>query len=169
MSSSEKSASPSASKSTSTETKKATAASETKTTSTAAAPAASGKKMSVDASLKEMENKWEASVASHDFSAVQGMVANDFVGVSSKGKFTSKSSMLSEYKKDKDTYKSAVNEKLNIKSFGPNVAVVTGRAREKGTGKDGKAFDRTYLFTDTWVDRNGQWQCVASESMELRK
>ena len=146
----------------------ATAAAKTEaTTSTAAKPAAaapSGKKMSV----REMEEKWEASIPSHDFTTVQGFVASDFVGVSSQGKFVDKSSMLAEYKKDKDTYKSAKNEKLNVKSFGPNVTVVTGRARENGTGKDGKAFDRTFLFTDTWMLRNGQWQCVASQINKVK-
>jgi ketosteroid isomerase-like protein len=130
----------------------------------AAAAAPSGKKMSV----RDMEEKWEASVPSHDFSTVQGFVAADFVGVSFQGKFTDRASMLAEYKKDKDTYKSAKNEKLNVKNFGPNVTVVTGRAREKGTGKDGKPFDRTFLFTDTWMLRGGQWQCVASQVNKVK-
>lgn len=132
---------------------------------TSAAPAASsGKKMGV----REMEEKWEASIPSHDFATVQGFVASDFVGISSQSKFVDKSGVLAEYKKDKDTYKSAKNEKLNVKSFGPNVTVVTGRAREKGTGKDGKAFDRTFLFTDTWMLRNGQWQCIASQIAKVK-
>jgi ketosteroid isomerase-like protein len=130
----------------------------------AAAAAPSGKKMSV----RDMEEKWEASVPSHDFSTVQGFVAADFVGVSFQGKFTDRASMLAEYKKDKDTYKSAKNEKLNVKNFGPNVTVVTGRAREKGTGKDGKPFDRTFLFTDTWMLRGGQWQCIASQATKIK-
>jgi ketosteroid isomerase-like protein len=147
----------------------AAAAKKEATTATAAKPAAaaaapSGKKMSV----REMEEKWEASVPTHDYSAVQGFVAADFVGISWQGKFTDRASMLAEYKKDKDTYKSAKNEKLNVKNFGPNVTVVTGRAREKGTGKDGKPFDRTFLFTDTWMQRGGQWQCVASQVAKIK-
>ena len=144
--------------------KEATTTTATKPAAPTAAAAPSGKKMSV----KEMEEKWEASIPSHDFTTVQGFVASDFVGVSSQGKFVDKSTMLAEYKKDKDTYKSAKNEKLNVKSFGPNVTVVTGRARENGTGKDGKAFDRTFLFTDTWMLRNGQWQCVASQINKVK-
>ena len=144
--------------------KEATSSTAAKPAAPAAAAAPSGKKMSV----KEMEDKWEASIPSHDISVVQGFLAADFVGVSSQGKFTDRSGVLAEYKKDKDTYKSAKNEKLNVKSFGPNVTVVTGRAREKGTGKDGKAFDRTFLFTDTWMLRNGQWQCVASQISKIK-
>src|SRR6266404_1725630 len=129
----------------------------------AAAPAASNAKMSgKNMSVKDMENAWEASVGKHDLATVEGFVAADFMGVSSKGKFVNRSEMLSEYKGDKDTYKSAKNEKLNVKMYGPNVAIVTGRAREIGSGKDGKAFDRTFIFTDTWLMRGGKWQCVGS-------
>jgi ketosteroid isomerase-like protein len=140
---------------------------ETASKKAAAEPAAkSGKKMSAEATVKENENRWEAAVASHDVATIEGMVASDFMGVSSKGKFVNKSGLVSETKKDKDTYKSAKVEKLNVRSFDKDLVVVTGTAREKGTGKDGRAFDRTYLFTDTWADRNGQWQCVASQVTE---
>lgn len=133
-------------------------------TATPAAPVKPAKKGSVEASLKEMENKWEASIPTHDATAVDPFIATDYAGVSSKGKFTNKTSLLAELKGDQDTYKSAKNEKLNIHLYGPSVAVVTGTAREKGTGTDGQPFDRNYRFTDTWVERNGQWQCVASHS-----
>ena len=79
-----------------------------------------------------------------------------------------KSGVISEIKKDKDTYKSAVNEKLTVRSYGPGVAVVIGTSREKGTTKDGKPFDRALRFTETWVQRGGQWQCVASQVMKTR-
>ena len=134
----------------------------------AAAPAASGKQLTGEAAIKDMENKWEASVPTHNYSMVEGYVSADFMGVSSKGKFVNRSQMLSDYKGDKDTYKSAKNEKLNVRMYGPNLAVVTGRAREVGTGKDGKGFDRTFLFTDTWMMRAGKWQCVASQSSKIK-
>lgn len=144
--------------------KEATTTTATKPAAPTTAAAPSGKKMSV----KEMEEKWEASIPSHDFSTVQGFVSSDFVGISSQGKFVDKSSMLADFKKDTDTYTLAKNEKLNVKAFGPNVMVVTGRAREKGTAKDGKAFDRTFLFTDTWMNRGGQWQCIASQITKVK-
>jgi len=123
-----------------------------------------GKKMSVT----DMENAWEAAVAKHDYATLEAFVAPDFVGVSSKNKFIGRSDVTGEAKRDKDTYKSAKNEKLNVKMYGPNVTVVTGRARETGTGKDGKAFDRTFLFTDTWMNRGGKWQCVASHVTKIK-
>jgi len=118
--------------------------------------------------VKELENRWEASYAAHDVSVAQSLVSNDFIGVYWDGKVMGKSSLISQIKKDQDTYKSAKNEKLDVRSYGPNVSVVVGTAREKGTGKDGKAFDRTFRFTDTWVQRGGQWQCVASHVMKVK-
>ena len=124
--------------------------------------------MSVEATLKDNENRWESSYAAHDTSVAQSLVADDFSGVHWDGKIQNKSGVISQIKKDKDTYKSAVNEKLSVRNYGPNCAVVIGTAREKGTGKDGKAFDRSFRFTDTWVMRNGQWQCVSSHVSKLK-
>jgi ketosteroid isomerase-like protein len=145
--------------------KEAPTAQKKEAVATTAAPA-SGKKMSPDAALRDMENKWEGAYAKHDFATVETMVADDFVGVSSKpgAKVQNRRAMLADMKADKDTYTSTKNEKLDVRMFGNGFAVVVGTAREKGTGKDGKTFDRAYRFTDTWVDRNGKWQCVASQA-----
>ena len=148
--------------------KKESATTTAKPASSAAPAAAMAKTSGKNMSVKDMENAWEAAVGAHNVSTVEGFVAADFVGISSKGKFVNRSQMISEYKKDKDTYKSAKNEKLNVTNFGPNVTVVTGRAREVGAGKDGKAFDRTFLFTDTWMMRGGKWQCVASQINKIK-
>ena len=136
--------------------------------SPSSAAAAPSKKMSVEATLKDNENRWEASYAAHDSSVAQSLVASDFNGVYWDGRVMGKAGVTSEIKKDKDAYKSAVNEKLAVHSYGPGVAVVVGTAHEKGTTKDGKPFDRTFRFTDTWVQRGGQWQCVASQVMKIK-
>ena len=54
------------------------------------------------------------------------------------------------------------NDGMAVHIFG-NAAVVTGVYRDKGVEK-GKPFLRRGRFTDTWVYRNGAWQCVASQS-----
>jgi ketosteroid isomerase-like protein len=127
------------------------------------APSARGKPTSVTAMLKENETRWSAAIASRDTATIESMVAPDFIGVSSKGKVVNRRAMLAEVKSDKDTYTSTKAEKLDVHMYGPSVAVVVGMASEKGTSKDGKTFDRTYRFTDTWMDRGGKWQCIASQ------
>jgi ketosteroid isomerase-like protein len=146
--------------------KKEQAAAEKKA-SPAASPSAApvGKKMSPQAALKDSENRWAAALGKHDIAAVEAMVASDFNGVNQKGKVQNRRGLLGDMKADKDTYTSTKNEKLDVKMYGSGVGVVVGTYREKGTGKDGKTFDRTMRFTDTWMDRNGQWQCIASQVM----
>jgi ketosteroid isomerase-like protein len=119
--------------------------------------------MSAEATLKDNENRWSAAIAKHDTATIESMAAADFVGVSSKGKVQNRRAMLADVKGDKDTYTSAKAEKLAVHMYGSGVAVVVGISNQKGSGKDGKAFERTYRFTDTWIDRGGSWQCVASQ------
>lgn len=143
--------------------KKETTAATSPAKSASPAAATSGKKMSTEAALKDMENRWAAALGKHDTASIESMVADDFIGVSSKGKVQNRRGMLAEVKGGKDTYTSTKNEKLDVRMYGSNIAVVVGTYREKGTGKDGKAFDRSFRFTDTWVDRGGKWQCIASQ------
>ena len=126
-------------------------------------PSVRGKKMNVSTMLKDNENRWSAAIAKHDTATIESMVAADFIGVNSKGKVQNRRAILAEVKSNKDTYTSTKAEKLDVHMYGAGVAVVVGMANEKGTGKDGKAFDRTYRFTDTWMDRGGNWQCIASQ------
>ena len=123
----------------------------------------------IAAKLKEMEQEWEGSVLKHDTTAIERMVADDFVGTSSSGKVGDKSTMLASARSDKNVYTSAVSQDMSVHTFGPRVAVVVGVAQEKGKDSAGRAFSHTYHFTDTWVERNGDWQCVAAHAMSVPK
>lgn len=76
-----------------------------------------------------------------------------------------KGALLKEYKADADNYSSARNTGVKVRSYGSNVAVASGVAKEVGKTKDGTPFNRSYVWTDTWVLRGDQWQCVASHVM----
>jgi ketosteroid isomerase-like protein len=121
------------------------------------------------ARIKELESRWEATLLGHDTSAIEEIVADDFIGTSSSGKTGDKATLLAEAKRDTNTYTSAVSSDMTVRMFGSTVAVVTGIATETGKTKAGKTFTHTYRFTDTWVERNGKWQCVAAHAMALPK
>lgn len=132
--------------------------------------AGSAGKGDVASAIEAMENKWEANVGKKEegAKAVGATVSEDFVGVSFKGKRMTKASLLADYRKDPDSYTSTKNANLKVYVMSPNTAVTVGDAVEKGKGKDGQSFDRTYRFTDTWLERNGKWQCVASQISLVR-
>ena len=100
-----------------------------------------------------------------DASFIQSRIADDFIGTSSKGKRLNKPGLAKEFKSDSDTYTSAKNGSISVRSFGNNLAIATGTAKEVGKTKDGQAFSRAYAWTDTWMLRNGQWQCIGSQAM----
>jgi ketosteroid isomerase-like protein len=126
------------------------------------------KKSTPEATIREIEDKWEASVMTHDPSVAQAYLADDFRGISSKGKVMSKSNLIAEIKKDTDTYTSTKNGKMDVRVFGGQFAVATAISTEAGKAKDGKEFKRSFRWTDVWVLRNGKWQCVASQAMLVK-
>jgi ketosteroid isomerase-like protein len=165
----EKSSSPAAQKSSSPAASKK-AAPPVKSSSTATKTAVMPtKKSTPEATIRDIEDKWEASFMAHDTSVVQAYVASDYRGVSSKGKVMNKSNLMAEMKKDTDTYTSAKNGNVDVRVYGGHFAVAMGTSTETGKSKDGKAFKRSFRWTDAWVERDGKWQCVASQSMQLGK
>src|SRR2546423_5463924 len=140
------------------------------TPSTSSSPAAvmPTKKSTPEATIREIEDKWEASVTNHDSSVAQAYLADDFRGVSSKGEMMSKSKLLSEIKKDTDTYSSTKNGKVDVRIFGGQFAVATGTSTEAGKDKAGQTFKRTFRWTDVWALRKDKWHCVASQAMLVK-
>jgi ketosteroid isomerase-like protein len=129
-------------------------------TSTAAAkPMAKG---SMDSQLKEIENRWEAAFQSRDVKVPEEVLADKYVLTNDKGKVFNRRGALKEFKKNPDTLEKATNSEVVVHPINQDAAVVTGMSHEVGKDKSGKMFDRTYRWTDTFVNHNGKWQCVAS-------
>jgi ketosteroid isomerase-like protein len=126
------------------------------------------KKSTAEATIRDIEDKWEAGVKNHDTSVAQTYVADDFRGVSSKGEIMDKKKLLSEIKKDTDAYSSTKNGKVDVRVFGGQFAVATGISTELGKDKAGQTFKRSFRWTDVWVMRKDQWQCVASQAMLVK-
>jgi ketosteroid isomerase-like protein len=148
--------------STSAEKKEASASASKKSAPAATTTADKG---SPESNVKRLEQEWEAAVMKHDVSFLETRVADDYIGCSGRGKKMSKAAIIKEFKSDTDNYSSAKNTGVSVRAFGDNVAVSTGTAKEVGKDKDGKAFNRTFAWTDTWMLRNGKWQCIGSQTM----
>lgn len=117
--------------------------------------------------IKALEKKWQKAIVEKDLKTIDGLLARDFVATSSTGKVGSKSTLLNVIRRDKNEYKSAEARGMSVRMLGPRVAVVTGVATERGTTASGRRFNNSRRFTDTWMLRNGKWQCVASQATEV--
>ena len=107
-----------------------------------------------------MENLWNRAELSNDANAVKLLLADDFIMTVAEGTLYNKAQTLASVA-DK-SYRPEVLQStgLVVHSYG-NTAVVTGTFYEKGVDK-GKPWERRGRFTDTWMNLNGRWQCIAS-------
>jgi ketosteroid isomerase-like protein len=121
-----------------------------------------------EAAVRELENKWLNALQTHDTAAVQPLVADSYIGVTSGGRFVNKAGLLAEIKKDTNNYQSATNARMDVRVHGDTVVVV-GTTRQSGKDSSGKAFTYTARWTDTWAFREGQWLCIGSQSMQVPK
>ncbi|CAN5298151.1 hypothetical protein BH20VER2_BH20VER2_05440 [soil metagenome] len=128
-------------------------------------PAPAGKP---EAIVRELENRWLAAIKAQDTATVDALVADNYIGVSATGRFMNKAALLAEMKKNKNTYDTTRNSGLTVRVHG-DAAVVVGTTRQVGKDATGKAFDNSYRWTDTWAFRNGTWQCVASQSIQVAR
>ena len=113
--------------------------------------------------IKECERQWAESTASGDTSRVKQFVAEDFVGVDPDGSFYNKEQAISETADGPKEYVSNhLDDNVKVRFYG-DAAVVQGSEtweRREANPKRGK-----FVWTDTWIRRNGRRQVVASEDL----
>ena len=108
-----------------------------------------------------LENLWNQMQINHDADAMGKMLDNDFVLTDYDGSVMSKTQFLATIR-DKSTQVTVeVSENMKLYRHSDTVIVI-GATREKGTEK-GKPFSHVGRFTDTWIKKDGQWLCIASQ------
>ena len=129
-----------------------------------AAPLAKADDSATETKIKAMEDAWAAAQLKKNrgVDEIAAFLASDYQGVSAKGEFRNKEEQVKGMRDGTDTYTESKNDSMNAKTYGPDVAIVSGKSTEGGKDKDGKAFTRSYAWVDTWMERDGQWQCIAS-------
>lgn len=124
--------------------------------------AAAGTPQSDDASkLIAMENLWNQMQLNHDATAMEKMIDENFVLTDYDGSLLTKTQFLGAIKDSSVQLTQEMSEGMKLHEHGLTV-IVTGATREKGT-QNGKPFSHSGRFTDTWMKKNGQWVCVASQ------
>ena len=108
-----------------------------------------------------LENAWNEAETHNDSKAVAALLAPSFVYTDAQGAFMGKSEFLAGIRAETYHPGQIINENMKAEAYG-HVVVVTGAYREEGTEK-GKPYVHRGRFTDTWIEDNGQWLCVASQ------
>jgi hypothetical protein len=116
--------------------------------------------------IAALEDQWLKSQKTNNPDLASPLLAENFVSTGDDGKVTNKAQYLADAKASK--YLSAENESVQVTVFG-DTGIATGLWVGKGTDEKGKPFDVRDRWTDTWVKMpNGKWQCVATQSTQVK-
>ena len=111
--------------------------------------------------IKDSEAAWAESVTSNDASVVKRILADDCVWVLD-GEVVDKPRAVLDAEHGPGDFLSNHLDYAHVRFFG-DTAVVQGS--ETWTRKSGRKGH--FVWTDTWVQRNGQWQIVAAEDVSV--
>jgi ketosteroid isomerase-like protein len=112
--------------------------------------------------IKLSEQQWAEASMKRDTATVERIVADDFVGVDPSGAYFRKADELADVGKNEGDYVSAKSEDVTVRFYG-NAAVAQGsESWQKRSGERGR-----YVWTDTWIRRNGKWQIVAAVDVKV--
>ena len=97
---------------------------------------------------------------------LERILAQDFVNTNRKGTLMHKDDFIAGF--EDDGVESAFNSDIQVHVYAVNVAVVTGIDNTRGKDQAGNRFTHQDRFTDTYVKRNGVWQCVAAQNVRIK-
>ncbi|HYX20109.1 MAG TPA: nuclear transport factor 2 family protein [Thermoanaerobaculia bacterium] len=110
------------------------------------------------ARIARMEREWADCFVQGVPGAAEEFIADDFVGVTSKGVRYEKARAIQDIRDSKGRYKSLVASDITVRVYG-DAAVARGTdSWEMADGAKGAA-----IWTDTWIRRPGGWQIVAAQ------
>ena len=127
---------------------------------------AAQERSSIESKIIAMEKAWNQAFKFRDKKALGEILHESIVLVNDDGSLASKSSFLNivESAKSSDDQQ-AEPESIAVHVFG-DTAIATGVFKEKGI-ENGKTYVRRNRFVDTWVNKSGNWVCVAAATPVL--
>jgi ketosteroid isomerase-like protein len=112
--------------------------------------------------IRESESQWAESVANGDTSVVERILADDFLGIDPDGNLYEKAKMVADVREAPKEFISNHLNDVKVRFFG-DTAVAQGD--ESWVRRTGTPLRARFVWTDTWILRNGKWQIVASEDL----
>jgi len=110
-----------------------------------------------------LEQQWVTAILAKDTATVDRLLSDDFIGTTDNLRYT-KSEALDDVTGGMHEVL-ALND-VEVRVFG-DTAIATMKQTEKSTHV-GVDYNGSYLFTDVWVKRDGQWRAVASHGSRIR-
>jgi ketosteroid isomerase-like protein len=113
--------------------------------------------------VTKLEQEWFAIQQANDWARLSKMISDDFVIVDSDGSLGNKESMVAGYKEEAPRVISLKMQVLVAHAVAPNAVIASGLDDIATKGSNGAPTHRYERFIDTWILRDGRWQCVAEQ------
>ena len=110
--------------------------------------------------IVESERQWAESVATGNPSTVQRILADDFRGVDPKGRTYDKAKMIADTRNAPKYFVSNRLNEVKVRFYGDTAIAQGDESWEQRSGERGR-----FVWTDTWIRRNGRWEIVAAEDL----
>jgi ketosteroid isomerase-like protein len=112
--------------------------------------------------VANLDTEYQAAVKANNVATMDRILADNFVLVTGRGKVYTKSDLLDDARHQREIYEHQEDTDQTVRVFG-DTAIVTAKLWEKGTA-DGKPFDYTVWFSDTYVRTPFGWRYVFGQS-----
>jgi ketosteroid isomerase-like protein len=109
-----------------------------------------------------LDTQYQAAVKINDANTMDRILADDMVLVTGSGKTHTKADFIEDARSGQSVYEHNEELEQKVRVWG-DTAVVTAKLWEKGTD-NGKPFDHTFWFSDTYVRTPAGWRYVFGQS-----
>ncbi len=113
--------------------------------------------------IVECATDWAESVVTGDFSRRKIYFAEDFQGTSPEGTRYGKAAVTSERGPSTEYVSNTINQ-IDVRFFGTTAIAYGDETWTKADGTSGR-----WVWTDIWLYREGKWQVVAAQDVEVSK
>jgi len=122
----------------------------------------------IQKTVAALDTEYQAAVKNNDAATMDRILADDFTLVTGAGKTFSKADLLADARSKRRRYEHQEDTDQTVRVWG-DTAVVTAKIWIKGT-EDGKPFDYTLWFSDTYVRTPAGWKyALGQASLPLPK
>ena len=126
-------------------------------------PVATAGSSDVESTITKLEERWVTAILAKDTATIDQLLSDDFVGTTNDRRYA-KQQAVDDVKEG--THELLRLDDVQVRVYGDTAIVDVDQTEKSRHGDDD--FSGTYLFTNVWINRNGEWKAVASHGSRIR-
>ena len=117
----------------------------------------------VEAAIARLEEEWVQAIVAKDAAKIDRILAADFVGTTNDRRYVKRDALEDV---TEGTHQVLRLDDVQVRVFGDTAVVDVDQTEQSRHGEED--FSGSYMFTNVWVKRDGEWKAVASHGSRVR-